>query len=248
MDKDAEMKAAADAEKEEFQKKFDAMMSAVDSLSKKVDSLSSPTNAGTGTPEAQIGKKADSEEDEPKEVVADKKADADEEEKEEMKAKADAQAKADAEIKKRIDSVEQMLLRPVADEDYEAMADAQARADSVMSAFGQTASRPQVGESVLGYRKRLANKLKAHSDKFKDIDLGKIADDSLFAIVETQIYGDAMAAANNPVMVQGGGLREVKTRSAAGHQISTFKGNISSWMNDFKADSFKVTKLNTGAE
>lgn len=250
MDKEAEMKAKADAEemkakadaaeKDEFQKKFDAMMSAVDSLTKKVDALSSPTTAGTGTPEA---------------VVADKKADgdmdmmADAEDEKEEKAKADAQAKADsAAIKARIDSVEQMLLRPVADADYEAMADAQARADSVASAFGQSASRPQVGETVLGYRKRLAAKFKSHSAQYKDIDISKIADDSLFAIVENAIYGDAISAANNPVLAVGEGLREVKTRSAAGHQISTFKGSISAWMDNFKADGYRVTQLNTGAK
>jgi hypothetical protein len=237
---DEEMKAKADAdEKDAFQKKFDAMMSAVDSLSKKVDAM------------------MPKEEGEPKDVVADKKADAEEEEKKadaeeeekEVKAKADAVAKADAEeMKKRIDSVEKMMPKEVSDADFEAMADAQARADSVASAFGQSASRPQLGETVIGYRKRLAAKFKAHSPTYKDIEISKVADDSLFAVIENQIYADAVAAGNNPVLVQGENLREVKTRSPAGHQISTFKGSISSWMNNFKADAFKVTQLNTGAK
>lgn len=239
-----EMESKADADEKDtaFQKKFDAMMSAVDSLSKKVDAMA---EANKGEPKEVVAdKKADAEEEEDKKADATAKAKADaEEEEKEVKAKADAE-----EMKKRIDSVEAMMPKAMADEDMDMMADAQAKADSVASAFGQSASRPQIGESVLGYRKRQAAKFKSHSPAYKDIDITKIADDSLFAIVEKQIYADAVNAANNPVLAQGEGLREIKTRSPAGHQISTFKGSISSWMNNFKADSFKVTKMHTGAK
>ena len=220
---DSEAKAKADAEeKAGFNAKFDAMMSAVDSLSKRMDSLT--------------------EKSEPKPVVAD-----DDEEK--KKADDEAKSKSDSEeIAKRIDAVEAMIPKAISDDDYNAMADSQARADSVAGAFGESASRPQAGESVIGYRKRLAAKFKKHSKDYANIDISAIKDDSLFALVESKIYSDAMEAANSPVSNVGGGLREVKTRSAAGHQITTFKGDISSWTAEFKADAFKVNALNTGAK
>ena len=213
-DSEAEAKTKADAEeKTNFNAKFDALMSAVDSMSKRMDS------------EFSKG--------EPKPVVAD-------EEKAEEKAKADA---AEG-IAKRIDAVEAMIPKSISDDDYNAMADSQARADSVAGAFGESASRPQLGESVIGYRKRMAAKFKKHSKDYANIDIAAIKDDSLFSVVESKIYSDAMEAANSPIENVGGGLREIKTRSAAGHQISTFKGNISSWTNEFKADSFKVQAFN----
>jgi hypothetical protein len=209
-DSEAEAKTKADAEeKSNFNAKFDALMSAVDSMSKRMDS------------EFSKG--------EPKPVVAD-----------EEKAKADA---AEG-IAKRIDAVEAMIPKSISDDDYNAMADSQARADSVAGAFGESASRPQLGESVIGYRKRMAAKFKKHSKDYANIDIAAIKDDSLFSVVESKIYSDAMEAANSPIENVGGGLREIKTRSAAGHQISTFKGNISSWTNEFKADSFKVQAFN----
>lgn len=221
-----EMKAKADAEKEEFSKKFDAMMSAVDSLTKEVAEL----------------KKG-----EPKEVVADKKADADEEEK--KKEEAEAKAKADSEeIRKRIDAVAEMMPKEISDADYDAMADCQARADSVANAFGESAPRPQLGEGVLGYRKRVANKFKKYSDTLKDVEISTIDDDALFSIVEKQIYGDALKAANSPIANVGQGLRAIKTTTPAGHRITTYKGEISSWMNNFKADAFRVSGFNTGVK
>jgi Uncharacterized protein conserved in bacteria (DUF2213) len=210
--------------------RFDAMMSAVDSLNKKVDAF------------MEQGK--------PKEVAADKKADAeDEEKKEKAEDEKDMKAKADAEeIKKRIDAVEKLMPKEVADADYEAMADCQAKADSIATSFGESASRPQLGETVLGYRKRQAAKFKKHSPQYKDVDISSINDDKLFGIVEKQIYADAVQAANNPIVPLEEGLRAIKTKTDAGHTIITYKGNISSWLNNFKADSFKMDGLNLGAK
>jgi hypothetical protein len=208
-----EVKAKADAEEMkadaicDLNKKFDAMMSVFDSLTKKMDSFESK--------------------DEPKEVVADKKVDDNDE------------------IKKRIDAVEEMMPKEVSDAEYEEMADAQAKADSVAMAFGDSASRPLVGESVLGYRKRLAGKFKQHSSAYKDVDIAKIADPALFGIVEKQIYSDAMSSANNPVGGDFSGLREIKSRSPSGHYVSTFRGKMSSWTDEFKSVAFKASAFNT---
>lgn len=220
-----EAKAKADAD---LTAKFDAMMTKMDSIGKRIDAM---------------------EEAKPREVVADKKSDSEKEEEKAAKADAEAKAKADAEeTKARIDAVEKAMPKEISDADFEAMADAQSKADSVASMFGESASRPQAGESVLGYRKRQAAKFKKHSSAFKDIDITAISDSALFSVAEKQIYADAMTAANNPVLAEGEGLREIKTRSAAGHQISTFKGNIASWMDSFKADAFKLTQLGQGAK
>lgn len=195
----------------------------VDDLHKKVDTLTTNFDALCKKMDELIGK--------PKEVIADKKV-SDENE----------------ELKKRIDAVEEMLPKEISDEDFTAMADCQARADSVAMAFGESASRPQLGETVLGYRKRLANKFKQYSTTYKDLNIAKISDPALFSVVEKQIYSDAITTANNPVVGKNGGLREIKTHSPAGHQISTFKGQISTWMDDFRADTFNITHLNTGVK
>jgi hypothetical protein len=209
---------AEKAKMDAMNERFDAMMNAVDSLHKRLDSMEEKAK--------------------PKEVVADAET---KEEKEETKEEKE-------EIKKRIDEVEARLPKAMSDEDFEMMADCQAKADSVASAFGTSAPRPQLGESPLAYRKRAAAKFKQHSPAYKDVDISAIRDDVLFNIVEKQIYADAVVTANNPLVTNTGGLREIKTRSPAGHQISTFKGAISSWMRDFKADAFKVTEIRTGAK
>jgi hypothetical protein len=232
-----ELKAKADAEEAAKTAKADSE----DKMTKFMDSV--------GTFMDSMTKRMDSFEEaaKPKPVVADKKADAAEEE-EKAKADAAAKAKADSEVQAKIDAVAAQIPKAMSDSDFAAMADCQSKADSVASAFGESASRPQMGESVLGYRKRLAAKFKAHSKEFAGVDITAIADSALFDIVEKKIYADAFEAANNPVMSEGEGLREIKSRSPAGHQISTFKGRISSWMNQFKADAFKVTQLNTGSK
>lgn len=231
---ESDAKAKADAEGD----KMDKILAACDSIGKRMDAYDAKAKADAE--EAEL-KNAD-----PKQVAADK-AKADAEAEEEEKKKADAQAKADAdEIRKRVADVEAKLPKEVSDADFAAMADCQARADSVASAFGDSASRPVQGETVLGYRKRLAAKFKAHSKDYASVDISAITDPALFGIVENKIYADAMDAANSPVTAPGEGLREIKTRTAAGHQISTFKGNIGSWMGEFKADAFHVDKINTG--
>jgi len=231
-----EMKAKADAEAEAKTKadadltaRFDAVNSRFDAMMTKMDAM------------MEAGK--------PKEVVADT------EEEKAAKAKADAEesekkvkADADEAVKARIDAVEKMMPKAMSDSDMDAMADCQAKADSVASAFGESAGRPQLGETPDGYRRRMAAKFKKHSAAYKDVDLTSITDGNLFSVVEAQIYSDAVQAANNPIMAEGEGLRAIKTKTDAGHTIITYKGKISSWLDNFKADAFKLTQLNTGAK
>jgi mutator protein MutT len=231
---DAEEKAKADAE--EAKSKADAenwskLMSAVDSLTKRMDSME--------------GKKADSE-DEKKAAEEKAKADAEEAEKKaaEEKAKADAEeaAKADAqksallarvgELEKLLVQTAQLTPKPLTDADHAAFADAQAKADSLYSAFGKQAPRALNGEDVLAYKKRLAAPMKSHSSAWKDVDLTKL-DASVFEIAEAAIYADAQSASIRPA---DGGVGEIaRTRQLpTGHTITEFFDNRPSWMDSFR--------------
>jgi 8-oxo-dGTP pyrophosphatase MutT (NUDIX family) len=242
---DAEEKAKADAEEEKAKadsEKWDKLMSAVDSLSKRVDSMCESKKADAMPAEemSAADKKADSEEDakEKEAKAAEIKAEAKEEE-----AKADAEKSA---LLERVAQLESLLVqtaqltpKPLNDADYAAMADAQAKADSVYSAFGKQAPRPLNGEDLLSYRKRLAVGVKSHSDQWKSIDIAK-ADAAIFEIAEAKIYADAMDAAIHPDASPEGGLRAVTKDTGTGHRVTTFYGKPSDWMDDFRAPRMKA--------
>ncbi|CDY79470.1 Phage protein [Caballeronia glathei] len=242
---DAEEKAKADAEQEKAKadsEKWDKLMSAVDSICKRMDSFEE--------------KKADGMPGDELEPVGDKKADADEKDAKEKEAEAaklkaeakEEEAKADAEksaLLARVSDLEKMLVataqltpKPLSDSDYAAMADAQAKADSVYSAFGKQAPRALNGEDLLSYRKRLAAGVKAHSDQWKSIDISKV-DAAVFEIAEPKIYADAFEAAAHPSASPEGGLRAVTKDTGTGHKITTFYGRPSDWMDSFRPPRLK---------
>ncbi|WP_175952868.1 NUDIX domain-containing protein [Burkholderia sp. BCC0405] len=247
---DAEEKAKADAEEEKAKadaERWDKLMSAVDSLCKRMDSYDNEKNdkKADAMPVEEMkvaDKKADSEDEKAKEKEA---------EAEKMKAEAkEEEAKADAEKREsalldRVAQLERLLVqtaqltpKPLNDADYASMADAQAKADSVYSAFGKSAHRPLNGEDLLSYRKRLAAPMKSHSTAWKDVDLSKL-DAAVFEIAEAAIYADAMGAAVNPVNSAEGGLRAVTKDIGTGHRVTTFYGKPSDWMDDFRAPRAK---------
>lgn len=243
---DAEEKAKADAEEEKAKAdsdKWDKLMSAVDSIAKRVDAFERKDDKKADdhcyddkkadalpAEEMSVGdKKADAEKEE------EKKADEEEEKKE---AKADAEKSA---LLARVNQLESLLVataqltpKPLSDSDYAAMADAQAKADSVYSAFGKSAPRALNGEDLLAYRKRLCAGMKSHSDQWKGIDISK-ADASIFEIAESKIYADAMEAAIHPSESPDGGLRAVTRDTGTGHKITSFYGRPNAWMDDFRA-------------
>jgi len=222
-------------------------MSAVDSLCKRMDSYDGDKNdkKADAMPADEMsiadkkadsdGKKADDDAKDKEAEAAKLKAEAKEEE-----AKADA-AKRESVLLDRVSQLEKLLVetarlspKPLGDAEYAAMADAQAKADSVYSAFGKSANRPLNGEDLLAYRKRLAAPMKSHSAAWKDVDLSKL-EASVFDIAEAAIYADAMGAAVNPAVSPEGGLRAVTRDTGTGHKITTFYGNVGSWMDDFRA-------------
>jgi len=237
---DAEEKAKADADGDKFNK----LMTAIDSLAKRVDSFDKKDEKkADAMPSDEMNvtdKKADGV-DPDKNPAEDKyKADAEEEAKkeEEEKAKADSEKSTllarIAELEKLSVQLAGVMPRPLNDSDYALMADAQAKADAVYSAFGKSAPRALNGEDLLAYRKRLCAGMKSHSDQWKSIDISKV-DASVFEIAEPKIYADAFEAAIHPTASPDGGLRAVTRDTGTGHKVTTFFGRPNSWMDDFRA-------------
>jgi predicted DCC family thiol-disulfide oxidoreductase YuxK len=234
---DAEEKAKADAAKADAEK-WDKLMSAVDSLTKRMDSMDS--KKADADEEAKA--KADAEEAEKK--AAEEKAKADAEEAEKEAAKADA-AKRESALLDRVNELEKLLVqtatltpKPLTDADHAAFADAQAVADSVYGAFGKQAPRPMNGEDLLAYRKRLMAPMVAHSPEWKSVDVSKF-DANAFDVVQKRVYADAMDAAMHPTDVADGGLRAVTRDPGTGHKITTFYGSPKSWLSDYRLPSMK---------
>ena len=244
---DAEEKAKADAAKADAEK-WDKLMSAVDSLTKRMDSMDS--KKADADEEAKA--KADAEEAEKKAAEENAKADAEEAEKE--AAKADA-AKRESALLDRVNELEKLLVqtatltpKPLTDSDHAAFSDAQAKADSVYSAFGKQAPRALNGEDPLAYRKRLAKPMKSHSGAWKDIDIDGL-DAKVFELAEAAIYADAQAASLHPDTGSQGPIERTR-RLPSGHSITEFFDSRPSWMDSFrtqgslskKSDLQKVAK------
>ena len=243
--KEAEAKAKADSEAKAKADADEKLSKFMDSVMARMDSIEASMKANT---------KADN--DLPTQTAADKaKADAEAKEKEEAeaKAKADAEeaekeaaAKADAEeTRKKIADLESRMPKEMSDADYAEMADAQAKADSVFSAFGDSAPRPLRGENLLGYRKRLASKLKIHSDSWKSVDINALPDTAI-DVAEKQIYADSVKAAAHPVDIPAGTLHTREKKDENGQLVRTFVGDPNAWMGNFKGIPMKQAGISRG--
>jgi hypothetical protein len=229
-DAEAAAKKRADAETAQSEK-LDTVLAAVNVLADGMGKLSARMDSFEG---AEKAKKADSEKEESEEEKK-KKADAEMEAKAKADAEAEEKAKADAEEAKAKADAEEAE-RPM-------MADAQAKCDSVMASFGGQAPRPLLGENLLQYRRRLAAGVQKHSKAWAKVDLSRLDSEAL-AVAETQIYADAATAARSGQDVPAGVLLEIKTRDAAGRQVSTFRGHPRDWLDQFKSVPRGITKIN----
>jgi hypothetical protein len=133
------------------------------------------------------------------------------------------------------------------DADYAAMADSQVRADRIYGMHGKRAPRPLEGETLIGYRRRMANDLKEHSSAWKTIDLKVIADDAAFGLIENTIYNDAEQAGLHPVSDDEDFLREIKSQDVTGRTISTFVGRPMAWMNQFASPKRQLVSISNGS-
>jgi hypothetical protein len=129
------------------------------------------------------------------------------------------------------------------DEEEMKKADAQAKADSVYSAFGKQASRPLLGESLFAYRKRLLRPLQSYSDTYKSVDIVKaVKDSALLDIVEKQIHNDALQSAKLATHIPQGSLYAVKKVDASGRTITSYKGHIGAFLDEFKLEPMRATR------
>lgn len=265
--KDSEVRADADKARDDNIAKIasgmDSVLGFCEGLGKRMDAVEArfaKTDADEKE-EKEEEKKADAADpasgDEPEKVAADKKAkkDADEKEEADAKTKKDAdekeekkEPKADSVSKVDLDralaGVKLLIPRDNTDEDYRSMAAIQERADAVFSALGEHASRPMQGEGLLAYRRRLVGKLQPHSQVWKGTDISKVADDAGFTVIENQIYADAQRAAERPLNLPRGQLRQHVRTDDAGRRISTFHGS-SSFVQAFKPQARRIQKVVT---
>ncbi len=179
-----------------------------------------------------------------------------------QKAKADAAAKEAEDAKGmkeglvRMDSTTAALRQEVAElraamrqppeDDARLMAEEQVRADSVYGQHGAAASRPMAGETLLAYRRRLAQGMQRHSAAWKDIDLSSLPGPALDVAVGT-IYADAVKAARNPTDLQPGELREIVTQDSTGRRITSFAGEPRAWMEQFGSNRRRLVGINNGS-
>jgi hypothetical protein len=183
-----------------------------------------------------------------KKVAADKsKKDGEEEEEKKERVEAKKDSVDDSELVSRIARLERIRSKPLSDEEIDAIYDVQSRADDIYVALGKRgAPRHQDGETLLGYRRRLARDLKAYSPTWKDKNLHAIADESIFEVAELQIYKDAAGAALSPTSTEPGTLRAIH-KHAGGHEIIEYAGEPKAWMDQFAGPVKQfVTQINTG--
>lgn len=225
----AALKAKADAQAiADSQPTLADVLKAITGVSARLDSVEKNMPAPT------LNAAADARKD------AEEKAKADAEEAEE-KEKAEIKAKADAEEKAKADAAK-------CDADAEAMADHQAKADPVYQLHGKSVPSKMQGESLIGYRRRLARGLQPHSTTWKGVDLSAIGDSTALNIAETAIYADAVMASRNPVVEVGAprNPRAITRQSATGHTVTDFVGPVGGWMDDFRAPVRRMERLNKG--
>lgn len=194
----------------------------------------------------------DAEEEEKMADKARRDARRDAEEKEEMEREDARRRDSAAEEERRHDSYiseiaglksELAALKPRSrsDSDRERFASIQEQAEPAFQAFSDRAPAPMDGETPLDYKRRLATKMQKHSDRWNDKRLSSISDEEILDNVVGDIYADSLSAARRGVAVAPGELREITTRSLAGHTRIEFQGDAASWMDSLAGDAMRGT-------
>ena len=186
----------------------------------------------------------DEEKKEEKEAKADARKDGEKDEKEEAKERADA-ASAE-EIWAEIRKLQAAQPKHMTDADYSDFTATQSRFDSVFQEFGQHAPRFMSGETLQGYRLRMAKDLQKHSPTWKEANLGVVAVDSVaFEACLTSLFAEARRTANDPANLPEIGERVIVRKDAAtGREVSDFQRS-GSFVKDFMPPPQFVTEFNT---
>lgn len=231
--------------------RIDSVVTRLDSMDEEKEKEKEKVKADESESEKENDEEVKADADEPekaKEEIAKAKEAGEKEKVAEEKAMEYADSAARAENKALKEQLEklaaqfQSISQPLSHTDRDLLSQAQARADSVAQMLGERINGPLNGETPIMYRKRLADKLKAHSVDFKDVKLDSL-DGETFKIVEDKIYADAQSAALEPSSATVGRLIRVDSKDSAGRTISTFTGDMNAWLNNFKSGG-NIVKFN----
>jgi hypothetical protein len=105
-------------------------------------------------------------------------------------------------------------------------------ADDLLRQHKQFAPRYMEGETLTGYKKRLAGRVQQHAPSMKDINLRESIG-SAFNLIEKQIYDEARREAERPSNIPAGEMRELTKFDATGRPFLEFHGHPSNWMDQF---------------
>jgi hypothetical protein len=105
-------------------------------------------------------------------------------------------------------------------------------ADDLLKPFNQFAPRYMEGETVDGYRKRLAGRVQQHAPSMQNVNLRESIG-TAFDLIERQIYDEARREAVRPTTIPDGEMRELKKYDATGRPFLEFHGSPKSWLGDF---------------
>jgi hypothetical protein len=121
----------------------------------------------------------------------------------------------------------------------------QSRAEQIFSALGRdgAAPLPASDESVTDYRRRICNKLRLISPRWKYIDVSSFPVGPQLNLAEEQIFADAVAAVNDPSRAAPGTLIESITTDRANRRISKFIGDPGACWDSFKSSTRGVTGI-----
>lgn len=126
--------------------------------------------------------------------------------------------------------------------DPKLMYEAAEKADPILKAQNQSAPRWLEGETHMGYRRRLAEKIQPHAPNCQDFKLAE-AQGSAFEALERQIYDDARREADRPTKVPEGELKQVTRYDQSGRPYYEWYGKPSVWLNDFHPGRKKVAGI-----
>jgi hypothetical protein len=134
--------------------------------------------------------------------------------------------------------------RKITDAQRDELSEIQADAARLFSAHGWEEPRPMQNELPFEYRRRTANRLKSHSQVWKDVDLKPLPPDAI-KVAQAQIYKDSFEAATANETYEGlGQLHEIrKVNRDTGHVIREYRGHPMQWMQQFAAPR-RLAKFN----
>lgn len=105
-------------------------------------------------------------------------------------------------------------------------------ADDLLKPFNQFAPRYMEGETVDGYRKRLASRVQQHAPSMQNINLRESIG-TAFNLIEKQIFDEARREAVRPTRIPDGEMRELTKYDATGRPFIEFHGSPKAWLGDF---------------